>query len=80
MRSGLFLEELTEENGTILAIVPDVSVVVPVRDEVESLPLLLEAIASSLAASQLSYEIICVDDGSTDGSAEFLKAPSPNPQ
>ncbi|BAZ52526.1 glycosyl transferase family protein [Nostoc sp. NIES-4103] len=72
MRSG-FSGEIAQENGTILAIVPDVSVVVPVRDEVESLPLLLEAIASSLAGSQLSYEIICVDDGSCDGSAEFLK-------
>ncbi|MBH8565172.1 glycosyltransferase family 2 protein [Nostoc sp. CENA67] len=73
MRSG-FSGGIAQENGTILAIVPDVSVVVPVRDEVESLPLLLEAIASSLAGSELSYEIICVDDGSTDGSAEFLKA------
>ncbi|MDF2386609.1 glycosyltransferase family 2 protein [Nostoc ellipsosporum NOK] len=72
MRSG-FSGGIAQENGTILAIVPDVSVVVPVRDEVESLPLLLEAIASSLAGSQLSYEIICVDDGSCDGSAEFLK-------
>lgn len=73
MRSGLVSGGIDEENGAILGVVPDVSVVVPVRDEVESLPLLLEAIASTLAASQLNYEIICVDDGSTDGSAEFLK-------
>ena len=53
--------------------VPDVSVVIPVHNEVESLPHLLEAIASALRASQLSYEIICVDDGSTDGSAQLLK-------
>ncbi|WP_016953253.1 glycosyltransferase family 2 protein [Anabaena sp. PCC 7108] len=52
---------------------PDVSVVVPIKDEVESLPLLLEAISSTLKASELNYEIICVDDGSSDGSAEFLK-------
>jgi dolichol-phosphate mannosyltransferase len=73
MRSGLVSEKTSEENGAILAIVPDVSVVVPVRDEVESLPLLLEAIASSLSTHQLTYEIICIDDGSTDGSADFLK-------
>jgi dolichol-phosphate mannosyltransferase len=73
MRSGLISERNSEENGAILAIAPDVSVVVPVHNEVESLPLLLEAIASSLSASQLSYEIICVDDGSTDGSAALLK-------
>jgi glycosyltransferase involved in cell wall biosynthesis len=52
---------------------PDVSVVVPVKDEVESLPLLLEAISSILIAIEVSYEIICVDDGSTDCSPEFLK-------
>ncbi|XZF61893.1 MAG: glycosyltransferase family 2 protein [Gloeotrichia echinulata DVL01] len=72
MRSGLS-EKIIEENGVILPIVPDVSVVVPIRDEVESLPLLVEAIASTLSASQLSYEIICVDDGSSDGSVQFLK-------
>ncbi|MBV9387433.1 MAG: glycosyltransferase family 2 protein [Chroococcidiopsidaceae cyanobacterium CP_BM_ER_R8_30] len=50
-----------------------VSVVVPVMNEVESLPHLIEAIASTMSASQLSYEIIVVDDGSTDGSVEFLR-------
>lgn len=73
MRSGLISKELNQENGAMSVIVPDVSVVVPVRDEVESLPLLLEAIASHLSDGNFSYEIICVDDGSTDGSAEFLK-------
>jgi glycosyltransferase involved in cell wall biosynthesis len=51
----------------------DVSVVIPIKDEVESLPLLLKAISSTLTESKLNYEIICVDDGSRDGSAEFLK-------
>ena len=74
MRSGLISQGLNEENGLSAVVVPDVSVVVPVRDEVESLPLLLEAIAASVSASNFSYEIICVDDGSTDGSAEFLKS------
>ncbi|OCQ92097.1 glycosyl transferase [Nostoc sp. MBR 210] len=74
MRSGLIPERMSEDNGVISANVPAVSVVVPIRDEVESLPHLIEAIASTLSDSQISYEIICVDDGSTDGSAEFLKA------
>ncbi|MBN3963219.1 glycosyltransferase family 2 protein [Nostoc sp. NMS8] len=73
MRSGLVDQGVMGENGGISAIVPDVSVVVPIHDEVESLPLLLEAIASTLASNQISYEIICVDDGSTDGSGDFLK-------
>ncbi|MBD2255530.1 glycosyltransferase family 2 protein [Nostoc parmelioides] len=73
MRNGLISVRVTPENESISAIIPDVSVVVPVHDEVESLPFLLEAIASTLSASELSYEIICVDDGSTDGSDTFLK-------
>jgi glycosyltransferase involved in cell wall biosynthesis len=50
----------------------DVSVVVPVYNEVESLPHLIEAIANTLSANELNYEIVCVDDGSMDGSAELL--------
>ncbi|MEH2347185.1 MAG: glycosyltransferase family 2 protein [Nostoc sp.] len=73
MRSGFVNQGLSEESGAISAIVPDVSVVLPIHDEVESLPLLLEAIASTLSSSQVNYEIICVDDGSTDGSGDFLK-------
>jgi dolichol-phosphate mannosyltransferase len=52
---------------------PDVSVVVPIYNEVESLPHLIEAIASTLIPTGLNYELICVDDGSQDGSAELLK-------
>jgi dolichol-phosphate mannosyltransferase len=37
------------------------------------LPHLIEAIATSLNSTGLSYELICVDDGSQDGSAELLK-------
>jgi glycosyltransferase involved in cell wall biosynthesis len=64
---------MTEQNGAMSSVVPDVSVVVPIYNEVESIPHLLEAIASTLTASELSYEIICVDDGSSDGSADFLR-------
>ncbi|MEH1867890.1 MAG: glycosyltransferase family 2 protein [Nostoc sp.] len=78
MRSGKVYQGLSEENGAISAIVPDVSVVLPIHDEVESLPLLLEAIASTLSSSQVNYEIICVDDGSTDGSGDFLKKEAQN--
>jgi dolichol-phosphate mannosyltransferase len=60
---------------------PDVSVVVPIYNEVESLPHLLEAIATSLNGTGLNYELICVDDGSKDGSAELLKQQAlANPQ
>ena len=50
----------------------DLSVVVPVYNEADSIPTLVQAIADALAPTQLSYEIICVDDGSVDGSTEIL--------
>jgi glycosyltransferase involved in cell wall biosynthesis len=58
-----------------LPIVQDlqVSVVIPVYNEVESVPHLLDAIARTLLAAGLSYEIVAVDDGSTDGTTLLLK-------
>ncbi|HEY9866167.1 MAG TPA: glycosyltransferase family 2 protein [Candidatus Obscuribacterales bacterium] len=50
-----------------------VSIVVPIYNEVESLPRLIEAIDTNMAALGLSYELICIDDGSSDGSTELLK-------
>jgi glycosyltransferase involved in cell wall biosynthesis len=52
---------------------PQVSVIVPIYNEVQSLPHLIEAIATSVTENQISYEIVCVDDGSSDGSTELLK-------
>lgn len=52
---------------------PELSVVVPIYDEVKSLPHLLQKIITILNITQLSYEIICVDDGSQDGTTELLK-------
>ena len=51
----------------------DISVVVPVLNEEESLPLLHEALTEVLSDSGSSYEIIVVDDGSTDRSLEILR-------
>lgn len=52
---------------------PDLSIVVPIYNEIESIPSLLEALSTCLAEQCLSYEIICVDDGSKDGSDQLLK-------
>lgn len=46
----------------------DVSIVVPLLNEEESLPELCEWIVSVVTANNLSYEIILIDDGSTDDS------------
>ena len=50
-----------------------ISVVLPVYNEVDSLPALLDRLIETLEASHLRYEIIFVDDGSTDGSADWLR-------
>jgi glycosyltransferase involved in cell wall biosynthesis len=52
---------------------PVISVVLPIYNELESLPLLLNSVVETLEATQIPYEIICVDDGSTDGSAQWLR-------
>ncbi len=50
----------------------DLSVVVPVFNEEESLRELLLEIDATLAPTGLDYEVICIDDGSTDRSFDVL--------
>lgn len=50
----------------------DISVVLPVLNEEESLPLLHERLTEVLAGSGYSYEIIVIDDGSTDHSFAIM--------
>ena len=52
----------------------DVSIVIPAYNEKESLPELFAWIKRVMVSQGLSYEIIGVDDGSTDGSWEQIKA------
>lgn len=52
----------------------DLSVVVPVYDEAESLPELYRELSETLGELPLRSEIIFVDDGSTDGSNEILRS------
>lgn len=70
MLSRETLEKLATQNSEPSY---QVSVIVPVYNEVESLPILIESIATALQQTDLVYEIICVDDGSKDGSGELLK-------
>jgi glycosyltransferase involved in cell wall biosynthesis len=51
----------------------NVSVVVPLYNEVESLPELCDWIDRVLSENKLSYEVLLVDDGSTDGSWEQIE-------
>lgn len=51
----------------------DISVVVPLYNEVESLPELIAWIDRVMLDNQLSYETILIDDGSNDGSWEAIE-------
>lgn len=53
---------------------PDLSVVFPVFNEEENIPLLLREIASAVEGRGWTYEIVAVDDGSTDRSLDVLRA------
>ena len=50
-----------------------VSIIAPVYNEIESIPHLLTAISSVMTEHNIIYEILCIDDGSTDGSTQLLK-------
>jgi glycosyltransferase involved in cell wall biosynthesis len=51
---------------------PDLTVVIPVRNEAPALKELYRELTQTLAAWGRSYELIIVDDGSTDASFEIL--------
>ncbi|NWG33900.1 MAG: glycosyltransferase family 2 protein [Chloroflexi bacterium] len=50
----------------------DLSLVIPVYNEKDNLPLLMDAVTSALTPLNRTWEVILVDDGSTDGSLEVL--------
>lgn len=52
----------------------DISVVVPLYNEEESLPELMEWIARVMEENQFSYEVVFVDDGSRDKSWEIVES------
>ncbi len=52
---------------------PYISVVVPLYNEVENAIRLWEAIVTSVKSMDKTYEIILVDDGSTDGTRDVLR-------
>ena len=53
---------------------PDLSVVFPVYNEEENIPHLLREIAAAVEGRGWTYEIVAVDDGSSDRSLEVLRA------
>jgi glycosyltransferase involved in cell wall biosynthesis len=53
---------------------PEVTVVLPCYNERDHVELEIKRIRAALEAAQMSYELLCVDDGSTDGTREVLEA------
>ena len=51
----------------------DISIIVPLYNEAESLPKLYEWIARVMKENKFSYEVIFVNDGSTDDSWQIIK-------
>ena len=67
-------ERLSPARTTAIPPLLDLSVVLPVHNEEESLPRLHEALTDTLTEYGRSYEIVFIDDGSRDGSFAVLAA------
>jgi len=52
----------------------DVSVLVPAKDEAENLPLFMEQAAAAFANSTVHYEVVVIDDGSSDDTPRVLQS------
>jgi glycosyltransferase involved in cell wall biosynthesis len=53
---------------------PDISIIIPAKDEEESIPELSQWIIRVMEVHPLSYEVIFIDDGSMDQTWEKIKA------
>jgi len=52
---------------------PDISIVVPVYNEESNLPVLFDRLKSLFKTTQLSFEVVMVNDGSKDSSLQLMK-------
>ena len=52
----------------------NISIIIPLKDEAESLPELTAWIKKVMEANAYSYEVILIDDGSRDNSWEVISA------
>ncbi|WP_236841787.1 glycosyltransferase family 2 protein [Bosea sp. PAMC 26642] len=52
---------------------PELSIVVPVHNEADNLPILVERLKAVLDGEVRSWELVCIDDGSRDGTLAVLR-------
>ena len=63
-----------EPSGSAPRVGPLISLVIPAKDEEASLPQLRREIATVADAQELDVEVIFIDDGSSDGTWEAIRA------
>ena len=51
----------------------DISVISPVFNELENLETFVESVTAVMNSTNMSWELIIIDDGSDDGSSKILK-------
>lgn len=71
---------ITTQKGTCLAEIdddkgfkPKISIIIPIFNEYENIPTLVGSVIGVMEKFEPFYEIIFIDDGSTDGSHEVLR-------
>lgn len=67
------MDQFTDSTtGTSSAATPLLSVVIPIYNEQEALPFMVERLRGILDGMQIAYEVVGVNDGSTDNTAAIL--------
>jgi len=72
---SLLIDRLPEDSR-LAAASPKISAVLPVFEEREGLPEVVAELERALQATGSSYEIVLVDDGSRDGSGDWIREAS----
>ena len=72
--STVIVEQVRKVHPEAQARLEPVSIIVPAYNEVEIIGQVLDTIMHCLSENSVEYELIVVDDGSTDGTAEVVEA------